>query len=65
MNQGIKEPHPLEGTKEGLICQNPLGLKSFLQASVWGNSNYKILGVQTDAEEDSRRVRAPKSTSFP
>lgn len=65
MRQGIKESHPLEGTKDGIICQKPRGLKSFLQASVWGNSNYKILGVQKDAEEDSRRVRAPKSTSLP
>lgn len=70
MSQEIKGSHPLEGTKEEVICQKPLGLKSFLQASVWGNSNSNILGIQKDAGEESGRVREgasppPKGTSLP
>lgn len=70
MSQEIKGSHPLGGTKEEIICQKPLGLKYFRQASVWGNSNSKTLGVQKDAGEERGRVREgacppPKGTGLP
>lgn len=56
MSQEIKGSQPLRGTKEEIIRQKPLGLKYFRQASVWGNSNSKTLGVQKDAGEERGRV---------
>lgn len=48
----------LRRTEEEIHCQKSHGLNSFLQASLWDNSNLKVLGVQKDAGEDSTKVQA-------